>query len=328
MNVSSRPKCAPVVVFIYKRPNTTALVMEAVRRAEPSQLFIVADGPKSKEETGACASARQVAESTANCPTTLIYSETNLGLCRRIKSGLDCVFREVDQAIILEDDCVPTASFFDSCSQLLGELNDDPRIFQIGGFNYAPQLRYADHEFIVSKYCLIWGWATWRRSWLRYRSLIGDSIPPSMPETVKAYCQDPVENAYWSGVFGAIQSGRLSDWAAEWMLACWLEGGLSLLPRVPLVSNVGFDSSATHTTGTRPYWVGEREELRGCNLPSPMVRDMDAERVIFDHIFGGWYSKEPLFWRLMFHHANRLFNLSRGDPSGWASSPAERMVKK
>jgi hypothetical protein len=317
--VSSKPKCPPVVVFIYKRPETTALVMEAVSRADPDHLYIVADGPQSKEDAGACAAARRIAESMAgNRPTTTIYSDTNLGLCRRIKSGLDHVFREVEEAIILEDDCVPTASFFDSCSQLLRELRHDSRVFQIAGFNYAPQLRCSDQDFIVSKYCLIWGWATWRRSWLRYRSLVGESIPASMRETVNAYCPDPIENAYWSELFGAIQSGRLSHWDAEWVLACWLDGGVALLPRIPLVSNVGFDASATHTTQSRPYWVGEAGDLPGCQVPSPMVRNVEAERVLFDHIFGGWYQRESRFWRLMFHHARPLFNLTRGDPSGWA----------
>ncbi len=323
--MSLKPVCAPVAVFVYKRAHTTARVMETVRRADPSRLFIIADGPRSAAEADDCAAARRAAESLApDCPTTKIYSETNLGLCPRIKSGLDRVFDEVERAIILEDDCVPTSSFYDNCSQLLDEFSGDTRIFQIGGFNYAPQLRYAPHEFIASKYCLIWGWATWRRSWRQYRSLLGDALPDSMLDGVKACCQDPVEIEYWSSVFRLIASGGFSDWAAEWMLACWLSRGLSLLPKVPLVSNVGFEPSATHTTGERPYWVGEGELLRGCRLPSPLARDLHAETVVFDHVFGGWHSKESWFWRLLFHHARPVFHLMRGHPSTWALKRSRR----
>lgn len=314
---NSQPPCAPVVVFVYKRPIATARVMHAVATARPSRVFIIADGPKSATEVSACRAAREAAEATSQSSVvTRIYSDSNLGLCQRVKTGLDQVFEEVEHAIILEDDCVPKASFFRSCTALLNELATVSRVFQIGGFNYAPQLGASTLDFVASKYCLIWGWATWRRAWQSYRRAEASMLRHA-DDALANYCTDPIERTYWAGVFDLIRSGKFSDWAAEWMLYSWSQGGISLLPKHPTISNIGFDSLATHTTGARPYWAAEGQELPGSTFDPALRRDVEAERIVFDHVFGGWYSREGKLWRFLFHHARFLFRRLRGDPSGW-----------
>jgi len=39
----------PVVLMIFKRPDTTARVFSQIRAARPQKLFVVADGPRKRK---------------------------------------------------------------------------------------------------------------------------------------------------------------------------------------------------------------------------------------------------------------------------------------
>jgi hypothetical protein len=78
-------------------------------------LLLIADGPRQDWE-GEAETCRQVREIVARvdwpCEVFQNFSERNLGCQERMISGLDWVFSLVDEAIILEDDCLPDPSFF------------------------------------------------------------------------------------------------------------------------------------------------------------------------------------------------------------------------
>ena len=112
----------PVVLLFFNRPHTTAAVMDAIRRVQPTQLYLIQDGPRPDVagERERVVEARRVAESVDwTCHVTTVYSETNMGLRERVTTGLDRVFSEVERAIIVEDDCVPDVSFFSFADVML-----------------------------------------------------------------------------------------------------------------------------------------------------------------------------------------------------------------
>ena len=92
------------------------------------------------------------------------------GLRRNVSEGLDWVFAQTEEAIILEDDCLPDPSFFPFCDELLERYRDDATVGMICGTNLAPRQIIADSvaSYYFSRYCYIWGWATWRRAWRCY----------------------------------------------------------------------------------------------------------------------------------------------------------------
>jgi len=129
----------PVVFIIFNRPDTTQVVFDEIRKAKPLKLLVIADGPRTERpgETEQCILTRAIIDQVDwKCEVLKHYSEANMGCKNRIASGLDWAFSIVEEAIILEDDCVPHQSFFQYCQELLEKYRDDKRIMMISGTNH------------------------------------------------------------------------------------------------------------------------------------------------------------------------------------------------
>lgn len=115
-----------VAFMIYNRPEYTKLVFERIAAFKPKKLLIIADGARNKEDVDLCRDARKIAENVNwDCEVFKNYSTKNLGCKKRVSSGLEWVFSLVEEAIIIEDDCVPDASFFTfvpPCSISIGTI--------------------------------------------------------------------------------------------------------------------------------------------------------------------------------------------------------------
>src|SRR5690606_22599342 len=159
----------PVAFLVYKRPDCTREVFARIRAARPTRLFVIADGPKDKPgEAEACREVRRIVSDVDwDCEVSIDAADVNLGLRRRVSGGLDWVFRQSETAIILEDDCIPSPSFFRFCDELLDRYRDEPRVMTICGSNYLGRLD-TDTSYVFTVRCALWGWATWRRAWETY----------------------------------------------------------------------------------------------------------------------------------------------------------------
>src|SRR4051794_11765649 len=160
----------PVALIVFNRAEQTAKVFGAIRAAQPQQLFVIADGPRPgvASDSDKCAAARAVVEGIDwPCQVFRQFAGTNLGLRRNVAEGLDWVFRNAERAIILEDDCLPDPTFFPYCEELLERYAQDPHVATISGANLDPvHVRpNEDDSYHFSRFCHIWGWATWRRAW-------------------------------------------------------------------------------------------------------------------------------------------------------------------
>jgi hypothetical protein len=178
------------------------------------------------------------------------FAETNMGCKQRVSSGLDWVFETVAEAIILEDDCLPHPTFFRFCEELLNRYRDDERIMAISGDNFQFGRKRTEHSYYFSRYPHCWGWATWRRAWRYYD---GDmDLWPTIREGkwLRDILEDRQAVAYWARIFDRTYNGDIDSWAYAWTFACWTQSGLTALPNVNLVSNIGFGIEATHTQGT------------------------------------------------------------------------------
>ena len=161
----------PVVLIIFNRPKLTEVVFQAIREAKPPKLFLVADGPRPNrpDDIPRCAAARKVVEKVDwDCEVLRNYADENMGCGCRPASGITWVFSQVEEAIILEDDCVPSPSFFPFCQELLDRYRTDERVMHIGGMNWQSGHRRSPFSYFFSKYPQCWGWATWRRAWAHY----------------------------------------------------------------------------------------------------------------------------------------------------------------
>jgi hypothetical protein len=240
----------PVALIIFRRPHTTQRVLNTLREVQPKYLFVIADAPRSEhpEESEKCQATRKLIDTVDwDCQIYKNYAETNLGSYRRVPTGLDWVFSQVEQAIVLEDDCVPHPSFFPYCQELLKRYATDQRIYTVSGNNFQWGRKKSDYSYYFSRYHHSWGWATWRRAWQHFD---GDmTLWPQVrrQHLLRAVFPETRALNYWENIFQEVYDGKIRAWDYRWTLSCWLQNGLHILPGVNLVSNIGFGADASHT---------------------------------------------------------------------------------
>lgn len=272
----------PVAFFVFNRPDTTARVFEAIRRAAPSTLLVVADGPRPErpDEADRCGAVREIV-SRVDWPCRVLcnYSEENLGCRRRMSSGLDWVFDQVEEAIILEDDCLPDQSFFLFCQELLERYRDDGRVMMISGDNFHARTRTDADSYYFSRYPHIWGWASWRKAWLRYD--VDMKLWPRVREQrcLDALFPNPRQSRFWQEAFDGVHRGDIDTWDHQFTFSCLINNGLCVLPAVNLVSNLGFGPDATHTrSGTKFAEMPTQAMTFPLRHPLHMIRDACSDR--------------------------------------------------
>lgn len=298
--ISRQPGAVPVILFIHRRIWHLRQVLRPIRAYRPRRLFVFADGWK-KGDTGEealCREARDLVRRGVDWPCRLVMScsSRRLGLKTSVERGLRRVFREVSQAVILEDDCVAQAGFFDFCEEGLRKFALDRTVMSISGSCFvAPGIPIPAPSFL-SRYPHCWGWATWRRAWRQYRGRLGHGELLAAVRRQDFSCR---ERFHWERVAGQMSRRELSSWAYFWMWTHWRMEGLALTPAVNLVRNIGFDSTARHTRElAAPLRVraGRRSRQKGLStLSAGESRELD--RSVFQNHFWlmagrrGWLDK-------------------------------------
>lgn len=237
----------PVVFITYIRLDTTKQVFEMIRKAKPKRLYHISDAANTPEKQERVQAVRNYVTENIDWSCELIqeYAIENYGCRKRINTGLDFVFEREDEAIILEDDVVPSLSFFRFCQEMLERYHDDSRVMMVTGNKRVPNYEMCG-DYSFSKFCSIWGWATWARAWKQNDAMMNNW------EAVKK--EKIIEKFY--GKMAAIKiiretdmvyRGELNTWDYPWQISKACNGGLEIVPRVNLVKNVGvLSEDATH----------------------------------------------------------------------------------
>ncbi len=297
----------PVVFIIFNRPDFTRKIFAEIRKVQPRQLFVIADGHRSNKEgeKEKCAEVRKIIEEVDwNCEVLTNFSDMHLGCGRRVSSGLDWVFARVEEAIILEDDCLPDSTFFYFCQELLEAYRNDTRVTSISGNNFQFGYNHIPCSYYFSKYFHMWGWATWRRVWMDYD--FDMSLWPEVRDgqwlfdffaTIEVR-EDEDERKIkvlggkraiqsWYGKFESTYTRVIDTWDYQFFLCCLLQNGLQVIPSVNLVSNIGFNLEATHTINVDSRLANVPTQSMQFPLKHPrfVFRNVRADEYIQWHLF-------------------------------------------
>ena len=240
----------PILFLIFNRPDTTARVFQQIRAVKPKHLFVSADGPRPQKpgEADRCAQARAIIKNIDwECEIKTNFSDKNQGCKIGVSSGIDWFFQQVEEGIILEDDCLPDISFFHFCETLLEYYRDDERVMHIGGVNFQDGHIRGTGTYYFSQLNHIWGWATWKRAWNTYDVHIGTFPQVLKQDRFRQIFQDFRTMQYWLKQFDRVYANNLDTWDVQWQYAMSVQNGLAILPNINLISNIGFDQNATHT---------------------------------------------------------------------------------
>jgi hypothetical protein len=288
----------PVLFLVFNRPDTTSQVFEAIRKAKPPRLYVAADGPRVNRagEAERVAKVRKIATAVDwSCELKTLFRIENVGCQFGPRGGIDWFFDNEEYGIILEDDCLPSQSFFWFCEEMLEQYRDDKSIMAITGTNITKGLAF-DADYFFSKYALMWGWATWRRAWKKYDPDLAHWNNLRRSGWLKDLNLGGLAFEYtWKKIFD--QTSQLRNdatwWDYQWIYSCWVNSGLTVAPALNLIRNLGYSSDATHTKSIHPVLghLLETEMSFPLRHPKSVNVHMEADKFISRHWFGvSWIS--------------------------------------
>lgn len=302
----------PILFIVFNRPDHTKVVLERIREVKPKYLFVSADGPRPDRpgEAAKCEATRALVKSSIDweCSVKYLFREMNLGCARAVGSGITWFFENVEEGIILEDDCVPDKAFFDFSEALLKHYRNDSRVMHIGGGRYAPQsLIDSKNTYYFSKYAYCWGWASWRRAWAHYDFDLTDLNQFADSSFGWANAKKN-EVEYWKKVLTDVKAGKIDTWNYRWNYSLWRKGGVAIHTTRNFIRNIGFDTSATHTVSENESYrdVGFEPPTNGIIHPKKTNIHYRADKYVFETFNLGRISK----WQRIKNFLTRIWATS------------------
>jgi hypothetical protein len=280
----------PVLFIIFNRPGQTQRVFEQIRQLKPLYLFIAADGPR-KERDGEdeiCKATRDLIIHNIDWPCTLktLFNEENFGCGKAVSSAITWFFENVEEGIVLEDDCLPHPSFFNYCELMLDRYRGSQTVLHITGCNMQQQLKWGKGSYFFSVYPFIWGWAGWRRTWQKYDYHM--KVWPQAGKRVleRVFNSDAVKVDFWYEKMEMAYQGKVDTWDYQYVFAFWLNGGVSVNPNVNLISNIGFGKNATHTKAEiNIFSEMELHPYLRDTLPGSKNANTEADEYLFNYVY-------------------------------------------
>jgi len=288
----------PVLFLIFNRPGQTRAVFEEIRKARPKQLFIAADGPRAHvpADRENCAQTRAVVQLVDwDCEVKTLFREQNLGCGHAVSDAITWFFNQVDLGIILEDDCLPDPTFFGYCQDVLNRYRNDERIMMVSGTNLVERWETPGRQdYFFSYYGGIWGWASWRRAWKKYDFGMTEWKNSRSRDAIRDVLNDEEHAEERIKLFDAVAQGKIDTWDYQWGFCRLINSGLSVVPRVNLISNIGFGADATHTTADSSLANISRHTL---TLPLKENPITVVDRKYDDQFFRHGKGPAPALWK-------------------------------
>lgn len=260
----------PILLITFNRPEHTRRVLTEILKQEPLSLYVCQDGAREGNENDRikCQEVRDVInELTSSYAATnkhftlyTLYQPHNLGCGPGPQAGITWFFENVEQGIIMEDDCLPHPDFFEYCEELLNKYKDDERVQFINSTLYHDRWK-CEGSYGFSHYMVTGAWAAWRSTWQGFDLDLLDLNAWKFRRQVLRLTKNRAEANWWYFKVKEIQAdkSKKSYWDYQMQIHLFRNNALTIHPKVNLISNIGFDPEGTHTTfnngdGDRPVF--------------------------------------------------------------------------
>ena len=245
------PLKTAVLFLVFNRLDTTKDVFQAIRQAKPPRLYIAGDGARADNDSDGrnVKAVRDYIMQNIDwgCEVKTLFRDSNLGCKYAVSGAITWFFENEENGIVLEDDCLPSQSFFWFCEELLESYKNDMRVWHISGNNFQENIQRGDASYYFSQYNHIWGWASWANRWSMYDvEMKSFELFDSQKKIYSVFGAKDIQN-YWLSIFRKVYLGQIDTWDYQWTYTVLANSGLSILPNKNLISNIGFGMDATHT---------------------------------------------------------------------------------
>jgi hypothetical protein len=244
---------APLAVFVYKRPEHTKRMLSALAEStliDKSIVYIFCDGEKtgiSEEEKKSIAEVRQLCKDFAKqFSAKIIIHEKNMGVDPAIVWGINEVFKKHNKIIVIEDDIIVAKGFLKYMNDSLNQFESSKNVFHISGYTPSMDLKSYSKDYFLLHVIQVWGWATWKDRWDKYREEIDNefNIISSSEKAKRKYNFHPAIGYY--NMLKDIRNKKATIWDGKWYSTIFINKGLILFPFKSLSNNIGHDSTGEH----------------------------------------------------------------------------------
>ena len=239
-----------VLMLFFTRSDTLQLVFNEVRKARPTRLFLYQDGPRGPRDEAGIEACRQIVSDENidwECDVRRMYLDHNQGCDPSGFRSHQWAFSMADKVMVLEDDVVPSQSFFTFCKEMLDRYEHDERISMVCGFNTDEVTTdVGDDDYFFTSFQSIWGWASWRRVAERWQGDYAFMHDEQAMERLRAIARERhLRNNMLQMFADHSQSGKEYFETIYWA-DLLLSSSLCIMPTRNLVNNVGLTADSTH----------------------------------------------------------------------------------
>lgn len=286
----------PVLLLAYNRPKETKKILDYLVKMKVEKIFISIDGAKkTKKDKDSLKKIELVLNKFTNKNFFINRLDKNFGCKIAVQKGIDWFFNNVKKGIILEDDCIPSKSFFFFCEKMLKKYhNSDVKV--ISGNNFLKNQINVDNHYYFSKFNHCWGWATWKDAWLLYDGQLKNWEQFKKSKRWNKFFKNSVHKTYWEKIFDLSKKNYFDSWAYPWLYSIWYNKGLTIIPKYNLVKNVGFDGAHNSFYSRLDFKVKSLE--KNYKHPSKINFYDEAD----DYVMKNFFKPKNFLWptRLLF----------------------------
>lgn len=284
----------PILLITFRRPESTKIILQIIKKINPRILYIISDGPRNKNDNVDIIKCRKIINSINWCKVKKKFFKKNIGLKYIGPLSLDWVFSNEKEIIVLEDDTIPNKSFFYFCEIILNKYCNNKKISQVSGTNIlnSDYIKNYPKSYFFSKYSNIWGWATWKDRWIDYDYRMNNW--KKFKNKLLKQCYSKPEYTWWKKMFDiAYYKKNYNNWDYQWTYINFLKKRYSIVPKRNLITNIG----VTKSSGENPSKVFN---LRNFEITFPLKHpknifiNKNLDRKICDKI----YSMPKLSYRI------------------------------
>lgn len=291
--VPPTPLTTPVLFLIFNRPDTTQKVFDAIKKAKPKQLFVAANAPRpdNEEEAEKCQKAREVVNFVDwDCELKTLFRNNYLSCKVSVSSAIDWFFENVEEGIILEDDCLPSQSFFWFCQELLTKYKNDNRVGSISGrYDEDDDGIKIKEDYFFSCMQRIWGWATWRDIWKNFDVDIINWPKIKKEKIHYNFFHNTKQALFMEEVWDECYNNKIDTWDYQWGLFLLVNSCCAIVTKKNLVKNIGFSEDSTHTRDPNDERVNLLSHEIDFPLQHPAIFYINYKKD--DYIFNKCYTK-------------------------------------
>lgn len=263
---------SPVLFLVFNRPVESEKLFNAIRMAQPTKLYVAADGPRNNEKDNElCQQVRNIVSKVDwDCEVNTLFRDENLGTKKAVSDAITWFFNNVEEGIILEDDCLPSEDFFRFCDSSLDKYRNNSAIGHICGSNLHDDIPRGDGDYYYSKLPYIWGWASWSRVWSKYDITMSDFENFKKNDSLKKVTDDKNVKKHFYHLFSLAKKGIIEKcWDYQYFYSFVNNDFVSIVPNYNMISNIGFNENATNTFEANSLSANRKYKSLPSEIKSP-----------------------------------------------------------